>query len=239
MTRAPPASSSAACWKVTGCRWTPPRARSTPWNILRQTRPDVIFMDHLMPGMDGFQAIQAIKGNPDTAMIPVVMYTSQEGELYVSQARALGAVGVLPKTVKQADVSRVLYQLRLLPERRDARAAAPAYAAQQDTGAVRGPGAGRRHRRDRSRDPQRDRTAPQGAQHGNAPLRAREPGSFCTAHRHRDETGRHAAACRPSRSKRSRLRRPRAAGRWSRRSPRSHCCRRSCWLSSIRGRWTR
>lgn len=89
--------------------------------FLRQARPDVIFMDHLMPGMDGFQAIQAIKGNPDTATIPVVMYTSQEGELYVSQARALGAVGVLPKTVKHADVSRVLYQLRLLPERREAR----------------------------------------------------------------------------------------------------------------------
>ncbi len=93
--------------------------------FLRQARPDVIFMDHLMPGMDGFQAIQAIKGNPDTATIPVIMYTSQEGELYVSQARALGAVGVLPKTVKHADVSRVLYQLRLLPERRDARVAVP------------------------------------------------------------------------------------------------------------------
>ena len=105
---------------------------------LRQTRPDVIFMDHLMPGMDGFQAIQAIKGNPDTAMIPVVMYTSQEGELYVSQARALGAVGVLPKTVKQADVSRVLYQLRLLPERREQRQASPAYAA-PDSNAPRTP----------------------------------------------------------------------------------------------------
>jgi len=103
--------------------------------FLRQSRPDVIFMDHLMPGMDGFQAIQAIKGNPDTAMIPVVMYTSQEGELYVSQARALGAVGVLPKTVKQVDVSRVLYQLRLLPERRDARPAAPVYSAQESTAA--------------------------------------------------------------------------------------------------------
>ncbi len=102
---------------------------------LRQTRPDVIFMDHLMPGMDGFQAIQAIKGNPDTAMIPVVMYTSQEGELYVSQARALGAVGVLPKTVKQVDVSRVLYQLRLLPERRDTRPAAPAYTGQETAAA--------------------------------------------------------------------------------------------------------
>jgi CheY-like chemotaxis protein len=102
---------------------------------LRQTRPDVIFMDHLMPGMDGFQAIQAIKGNPDTAMIPVVMYTSQEGELYVSQARALGAVGVLPKTVKQADVSRVLYQLRLLPERRESRAPATPYTAQETAAA--------------------------------------------------------------------------------------------------------
>jgi len=85
---------------------------------LRHHRPYVIFMDHLMPGMDGFQAIQAIKSNPDTATIPVMMYTSQEGEMYVSQARALGAVGVLPKTVKQADVSRALYQLNLLPDRR-------------------------------------------------------------------------------------------------------------------------
>ena len=46
-------------------------------------------------------------------------------EWRVSQARALGAVGVLPKTVKHADVSRVLYQLRLLPERRARRPAAP------------------------------------------------------------------------------------------------------------------
>lgn len=88
---------------------------------LKQTRPDVIFMDHLMPGMDGFQAVQVIKSNPNTATIPVVMYTSQEGELYASQARALGAVGVLPKTVKQVDVSRMLYELRLLTERREGR----------------------------------------------------------------------------------------------------------------------
>ena len=90
---------------------------------LQQSRPDVIFMDHLMPGMDGFQAVQAIKSEPQTAMIPLMMYTSQEGELYVSQARALGAIGVLPKTVRPVDVSRVLYQLHLLPERRTQRSA--------------------------------------------------------------------------------------------------------------------
>ncbi len=86
---------------------------------LKGNRPDAIFMDHLMPGMDGLQAVQAIKGNPQTAMIPIMMYTSQEGELYVGQARALGAMGVLPKQVRPVDVSKVLYELHLLPDRRD------------------------------------------------------------------------------------------------------------------------
>ncbi len=87
-------------------------------DYLTNNRPDVIFMDHLMPGMDGFQAVQAIKNNPRTATIPIMMYTSQEGELYLGQARALGAVGVLPKQIKPTDVSKVLYQLHLVPDRR-------------------------------------------------------------------------------------------------------------------------
>ncbi len=85
---------------------------------LSSNRPDVIFMDHLMPGMDGLQAVQAIKNNPRTATIPIMMYTSQEGELYLGQARALGAVGVLPKQIKPTDVSKVLFELHLVPERR-------------------------------------------------------------------------------------------------------------------------
>jgi CheY-like chemotaxis protein len=82
---------------------------------LKHQRPDVIFMDHMMPGMDGFQALEAIKANPATATIPVMMYTSQEGELYVGQARALGAFGVLPKDLKPVEVDRVLRALHLIP----------------------------------------------------------------------------------------------------------------------------
>ena len=83
--------------------------------FLAAHRPDVIFMDHMMPGMDGFQAVKAIKENPATATIPVMMYTSQSGELYVGQARALGAVGVLPKQIKPVEVREVLKSLHLLP----------------------------------------------------------------------------------------------------------------------------
>ena len=85
---------------------------------LASRRPDVIFMDHMMPGMDGFQAVQAIKNDLRTATIPIMMYTSQEGEVYLGQARALGAIGVLPKQIKPADVSKVLYQLHLIADRR-------------------------------------------------------------------------------------------------------------------------
>ena len=88
---------------------------------LNAQRPDVIFMDHLMPGMDGFEAVSAIKNNPDTATIPIMMYTSQQGELYVGQARALGAVGVLPKQVEPVEVSKVLEFLRVIGDEADRR----------------------------------------------------------------------------------------------------------------------
>jgi CheY-like chemotaxis protein len=81
---------------------------------LKAHRPDVIFMDHLMPGMDGLAAVQAIRSNPDTSTIPIMMYTSQEGELYLGQARALGATGVLPKRIGSSEVSRILQDLQLV-----------------------------------------------------------------------------------------------------------------------------
>lgn len=78
-------------------------------------KPDVIFMDHMMPGMDGLQAVQAIKSDPKTATIPILMYTSKDEGVYVNQARALGAVGVLPKKLKPVQLEKVLVQLKLVP----------------------------------------------------------------------------------------------------------------------------
>ena len=79
---------------------------------------DVVFMDHHMPGMDGLEAVAAIKRNPGTATLPVMMYTTRAGEVYVSQARALGAVGVLPKDVQPGVLFEMLEELGLVQDRR-------------------------------------------------------------------------------------------------------------------------
>jgi CheY-like chemotaxis protein len=86
---------------------------------------DVVFMDHTMPGMDGLQALAAIKRNPRTAMIPVMMYTTKEGEVYVGQARALGGIGVLPKEVHPQVLFDMLVKLGLVQERRFGEPAPP------------------------------------------------------------------------------------------------------------------
>lgn len=61
--------------------------------------PDFIFLDHLMPGMDGFETLKAIKSNPETQHIPVIMYTSQHAHRYYEEAHAHGAAGVISKQI--------------------------------------------------------------------------------------------------------------------------------------------
>ncbi|SDU18333.1 response regulator [Halopseudomonas salegens] len=86
-------------------------------DFLHYHKPNAIFMDHMMPGIDGLEAVRIIKSDPETALIPIMMYTSREGgELYLSQARALGAVGVLPKEMKSVDLPAMLRTLHLLDD---------------------------------------------------------------------------------------------------------------------------
>lgn len=77
-------------------------------DYLREHRPSMIFMDHMMPGMDGFEAVKAIKADPEKATIPIVMYTTQQGDIYVGQARALGAADILSKPANDEALTQVL-----------------------------------------------------------------------------------------------------------------------------------
>lgn len=81
-------------------------------NYLETRYPDVIFMDHLMPGMDGFEATKAIKNNPQTSAIPIIMCTSKEGADYAEQAISMGAIAILPKPAPAATLAALLQQIQ-------------------------------------------------------------------------------------------------------------------------------
>lgn len=84
------------------------------FSFLEHHKPDVIFMDHNMPVINGLEAVKILRDNQNTAAIPVLMYTSEAGEYYVGQARALGVIDVLPKELGSDYIGSALAQLGLI-----------------------------------------------------------------------------------------------------------------------------
>jgi len=74
-------------------------------------RPDVIFMDHLMPGMNGVEATRAIKGNPATSDIPIIMCTSRKSPSFTEEAKNFGVYNILTKPPQTDGLGQVLDQL--------------------------------------------------------------------------------------------------------------------------------
>lgn len=66
-------------------------------DFLARQRPDMIFMDHQMPDMDGFEVTRRIKSSPDTRDIPVVIVSGSDEEAFVREARSHGAYDAICK----------------------------------------------------------------------------------------------------------------------------------------------
>lgn len=73
--------------------------------------PDVVFMDHTMPGMNGFEALDILKADPKTAHIPVVICTSHEDPEFVEQAHEKGAADILSKSLAADKLPALLENL--------------------------------------------------------------------------------------------------------------------------------
>lgn len=63
----------------------------------REERPDVIVLDVMMPGMDGYDTLAALRKDPDTANIPVVLLTAKTLSDKDEQLRGQGVVDILTK----------------------------------------------------------------------------------------------------------------------------------------------
>ncbi len=70
----------------------------------RALKPDLVLMDVVMPGMNGFQATRELGRDPDTASIPVIMVTTKGLETDKIWGMRQGAVDYLVKPVTEAQL---------------------------------------------------------------------------------------------------------------------------------------
>jgi diguanylate cyclase (GGDEF)-like protein len=82
--------------------------------LAREHRPDVVLLDVEMPVMDGYACVQALKGDPATAGIPVVVLTGRAGAEDLARALKLGGHDYLRKPPESTELlARVNAALRV------------------------------------------------------------------------------------------------------------------------------
>jgi CheY-like chemotaxis protein len=81
--------------------------------IIVEQKPDLILLDIMMPGLDGYSTLAKIKENKTISKIPVVMLTAMGYQLNKELALQIGAVGYITKPVDLAELLKTIS--RLLP----------------------------------------------------------------------------------------------------------------------------
>ncbi len=66
---------------------------------LNSLTPDLILLDVLMPGMDGFEVCQQLKAKKETEQIPVIMFSVRCDIRDVERATQVGACRHIPKLI--------------------------------------------------------------------------------------------------------------------------------------------
>ena len=93
-----------------------------------QALPDVVLLDAMMPGMDGFEVARQLKATPATAHIPIIFMTGLTDTEYLVAALECGGVDYVTKPIKPKEVmARMGVHLAGARERRQTRNALDAF----------------------------------------------------------------------------------------------------------------
>lgn len=79
--------------------------------LARERLPVVVLMDATMPGLDGWQAIEQLRAEPELQGIAVVMLTAHAFEEHRRRAAEVGADAFLAKPVLPDDLARQIREL--------------------------------------------------------------------------------------------------------------------------------
>ena len=77
--------------------------------LAQQHAPDLIIMDIVMPGVNGFQATRELRRSNDTASIPIIMMSTKDQEIDRIWGLRQGAFDYLVKPVKKAALLKCVH----------------------------------------------------------------------------------------------------------------------------------
>jgi DNA-binding response OmpR family regulator len=100
-----------------------------------QTRPDCVVVDVRMPGLNGYQFVRALRGDPATAQAPIVVLSALAQDHDQLAGMLSGADAYLFKPVKMTDLTRTIeHVMQLTAEQRSQQLRALAEQAVGDRG---------------------------------------------------------------------------------------------------------
>ncbi len=70
----------------------------------RLRRPDVVLLDIMLPGMDGYEVCEELREDPALAAVPVIMLTARGRDVDREKGLSLGATEYIVKPFATADV---------------------------------------------------------------------------------------------------------------------------------------
>lgn len=73
-------------------------------SLIADTRPDIIFVDVMMPRLDGYQICSLLKGNPAFRDTPVVMISSKDGLFDIARGRLVGSEEYVTKPFTRSEL---------------------------------------------------------------------------------------------------------------------------------------
>jgi len=93
-------------YQVTGCS-----DGASALDEIARNPPDLVILDIMLPGMDGFEVCRRIRSHPESSRVPVIMLSARKNSQDIERGTQAGAEAYITKPFKSAQLISTIEQI--------------------------------------------------------------------------------------------------------------------------------